>query len=75
MLSNEKVKYTDREIMEKGSKALIKELGYSGFIRFIRYSGDINHENYLDKEREIFKGLTVDNIFEDAEKHWNNKRL
>ncbi|MPN55276.1 hypothetical protein SDC9_202957 [bioreactor metagenome] len=35
MLLNEKSKFTDREIIEKGSKALIKELGYSGFLRFI----------------------------------------
>lgn len=31
MLLNEKSKFTDREIIEKGSRALIKELGYSGF--------------------------------------------
>lgn len=26
----------DREIIEKGSRALIKELGFNGFLRFIR---------------------------------------
>ena len=33
MLSNEKYEFSDREIIEKGSRALIKELGYSGKVR------------------------------------------
>jgi len=37
-LLNEKRNLTDREIIERGSRALIKELGYSGFLRFIRHS-------------------------------------
>jgi hypothetical protein len=36
MLSNERSQYNDKEIVEKGSRALIKELGYSGFLRYIR---------------------------------------
>lgn len=46
MLSNERSKYTDREIIEKGTRALIKELGYSGFLRFIRQSEGIGKEDY-----------------------------
>ena len=47
MLLNEKSKFTDREIIEKGSRALIKELGYSGFLRFIRHSEGISKEDYF----------------------------
>ena len=46
MLLNEKSNLTDREIIEKGSRALIKELGYSGFLRFIRYSEGMSKEDY-----------------------------
>ena len=53
MLSNERVKYTDKEILEKGSRVLIKELGYSGFLRFIRHSEGISKEDYLKLEEEI----------------------
>ena len=56
MLSNERSKFTDREIIEKGSRALIKELGYSGFLRFIRHSEGISKEDYLKVEDEIFIG-------------------
>lgn len=62
MLLNEKTKFTDKEIIEKGSKALIKELGYSGFLRFIRHSEGISKEDFLKLEDELFKDMSVDDI-------------
>lgn len=73
MLLNEKSKFTDREIIEKGSRALIKELGYSGFLRFIRHSEGISKENYLKLEDEIFDNQSVDEIFDNAKKHWESR--
>ena len=73
MLLNEKSKFTDREIIEKGSRALIKELGYSGFLRFIRHSEGISKENYLKLEDEIFHNQSVDEIFDNAKEHWENR--
>ena len=64
MSLNEKSKFTDREIIEKGSRALIKELGYSGFLRFIRHSEGISKEDYLKLE---------DEIFDNAKKHWESR--
>ncbi len=68
-----KSKFTDREIIEKGSRALIKELGYSGFLRFIRHSEGISKENYLKLEDEIFDNQSVDEIFDNAKEHWENR--
>jgi len=73
MLSNDRVKYTDKEIIEKGSRALTKELGYSGFLRFIRHSEGISKEDYLNVEKEIFKDMSVDKIFDNAKEYWKNK--
>ena len=73
MLLNEKSKFTDREIIEKGSRALIKELGYSGFLRFIRHSEGISKEDYLKLEDEIFDDQSVDEIFDNAKEHWENR--
>ena len=73
MLLNEKSKFTDREIIEKGSRALIKELGYSGFLRFIRHSEGISKEDYLKLEDEIFDGMSLDEMFDNAKKHWENR--
>ena len=74
MLMNEKSKFTDREIIEKGSKALIKELGYSGFLRFIRHSEGISKEDYLNIEDEIFNDMPLDDIYDKAKEHWENKQ-
>ncbi len=73
MLLNERSKLTDREIIEKGSRALIKELGYSGFLRFIRHSEGVSKEDYLKLEDEIFKDMSLDDIFDNAKDHWENK--
>lgn len=73
MLLNEKSKFTDREIIEKGSKALIKELGYSGFLRFIRHSEGISKEDYLKLEDEIFNEMSLDKIYDKAKEHWENR--
>lgn len=73
MLLNEKSKYTDREIIEKGSRALIKELGYSGFLRFIRHSEGISKEDYLKLEDNIFNDMSLDEIYDNAKEHWENK--
>mgnify|MGYP000937811900 FL=1 len=74
MLLNEKSKFTDREIIEKGSRALIKELGYSGFLRFIRHSEGISKEDYLNIEDEIFNDMPLDDIYDKAKEHWENKQ-
>lgn len=75
MLSNDRLKYTDKEIIERGSRALIKELGYSGFLRFIRHYEGMSEGDYLELEEEIFKNDSVDKIYDDAEVYWkkNNK--
>jgi hypothetical protein len=72
MLSNEKSKLTDREIIEKGSRALIKELGYSGFLRYIRHKEGIGKNDYLQIKKEIFEDMTLDQIYGDAKEHWGN---
>ena len=73
MLLNEKSKFTDKEIIEKGSRALIKELGYSGFLRFIRYSEGMSKEDYLKLEDKIFDDLSLDEIFDNAKEHWESR--
>lgn len=70
MLSNERMRFTDKEIVEKGSRVLIKELGYSGFLRFIRRVEGSSKEDYLKINERVFKGMSLDDIFEGAKEHW-----
>ncbi len=72
MLSNDRMRFTDKEIVEKGSRILIKELGYSGFLRFIRKLEGSSKEDYLKINEEVFKGMSLDDIFEGAKEHWND---
>lgn len=71
MLLNEKSKYNDKEIIERGSNVLIKELGYSGFIRFIRQVENNGTEDYLSIQQEIYKGMNIDEIYKEANDNWN----
>ncbi len=73
MLLNEKSKYTDKEIIEKGSRILIKELGYSGFLRFLRNSEGASKEDYLELEDDMFNDMSLDEIYNNAKEHWENK--
>lgn len=64
----QKVK-NDIEIRNLGMKSLINTLGYAGMIRFLRqFSKDSG--DYLELQKEIFKGMTVDEIYEKAKKHY-----
>jgi len=73
MLSNEKYKFSDKEIIEKGSRALIKELGYSGFLRYIRNFEDRQGEDYLKIQDEIYNDMSADEIFKKASSSWHDK--
>ncbi len=72
MLLDEKYYYTNREIIGKGSKVLIKELGYSGFLRFIQHSERVSKENYLKLSDKVFKNTTVNEIYDNAKDYWEN---
>lgn len=73
MLSNEIYKFSDKEIIEKGSRALIKELGYSGFLRYIRNFEEGHGEDYLKVQDEIFKDMTLDELYEKASSNWRGE--
>jgi hypothetical protein len=69
MTINEKSQFSDREIFEIGTKALINEIGYSGYLRFLQ---QIEHGgiDYLKIQEDLFKGLNVNELFEKAKDHW-----
>jgi hypothetical protein len=70
MLSNESFKFSDKEIIENGSRILIKELGYSGFLRYIRNFEDGRGADYLKAQDNIYKDMTLDDIFKQASDTW-----
>jgi hypothetical protein len=75
MLSNERFKFSDKEIIEKGSRVLIKELGYSGFLRYIRNFEDGYGEDYLKVQDDIYKDMSLDDIFKRASDTWRKENI
>jgi hypothetical protein len=70
MLSNENFKFSDKEIIEKGSRALINELGYSGFLRYIRHFEEGHRKDYLKVQDDVYKDMSLDEIFKQASDIW-----
>lgn len=71
MLSNKKNHLSDHEIIEKGSRALIQELGYSGFLRFMKHTDTTGKEDYLFFEDQIFEQMSLEDIFNAAVNYWS----
>lgn len=63
----------DIEIRELGIKSLVDTLGYAGMIRFLRQFTK-GRGDYLELQEKIFKGMTVDEIYEKAKKHYERKQ-
>ena len=74
MLSNEKRKLTNKEIIEMGSRALIKELGYSGFLRFLRCTECAGKDDYLETSDGIFDNMSLNEIYENAKNYWEKTK-
>lgn len=49
----------DMELIEKGSKALIRELGYAGFLKYISRI-QICKDGYLREQEVVYKDIAAD---------------
>lgn len=63
---------SDAEITRKGLNVLFKELGEPDAIRFL---SQISYEkrDYLKLQEELFKGMTVEEIYKKAQEYFNKK--
>ena len=75
MLTNKNNDMTDAEIIEKANKAIIKELGVSGYMRYLRLRQPNNDgKDYVKEQEELYKDLCVDDLSQMARKHWENTK-
>ncbi len=60
----------DTAIRVNGIEALNKALGAAAALRFLTL---LHHEptDYIDVSRRIYKGQTIDEIFQRAKQHWD----
>jgi hypothetical protein len=56
---------TDSEIIEKGNKAIIKEVGMAGYIRYLRLQRPNNDgRDYLKIRDELVKDMSLEKVIE-----------
>ena len=54
---------TDSEIIEKGNKAITKELGIAGYIRYLRLQRPNNDgRDYLKIRDELVKDMSLEDV-------------
>jgi hypothetical protein len=68
-LTNQRFSHSDIALRETGFMALVRSLGYADTLRFLNQllpgQGD-----YLEWQEQIFGDASVDEIYEQAQKHW-----
>lgn len=74
MLTNKSNEISDAEIVEKANKAIIKELGVSGYMRYLRLRQTNNDgKDYVKEQEELYKDLSVDELSRKAREQWEKK--
>lgn len=67
---------TDSEIIEKANKAIIKELGVSGYMRYLRLRQTNNiGKDYVKEQQEMFNDITVEELSDEARKYREETKL
>lgn len=56
----------DKELIERGTKALINELGYSGFLKYISRI-HLCSKSYFREQEVVYKGVAADEEYENNE--------
>jgi hypothetical protein len=68
-LTNQRFSHSDVALRETGFMVLVRSLGYADTLRFLNQllpgQGD-----YLEWQEQTFRDASVDEIYEQAQKHW-----
>lgn len=75
MLTDKNNDISDAEIIEKANRAIIKELGVSGYMRYLRLRHiDSNGKDYIKEQEEFYNNMTVEELSQIARKHWKAEK-
>ena len=64
---------SEMALRQTGYMALIQSLGYADAIRFLLQLCP-GEENYLEWQDRLFGDASVDELYEQAQKHWGRSR-
>ena len=69
MTMNNSNEMSDAEIIEKANKAIIKELGVSGYMRYLRLRQQNNDgKDYVKEQERLYMGMSVEELSQAARK-------
>lgn len=73
ILAKQRFSRSEKSVWETGFLALIQALGYADALRFL---GQINsgQGDYLEWQERVFGEASVDEIYDQAQKHWEERQ-
>jgi len=71
-LTDQRFERSNADLRQAGYLALIDAVGYADAIRFLAQVGP-GHGDYLQWQDEILADMSVDELFEQAQRHWKRQ--
>jgi hypothetical protein len=72
ILTDQQFACSDTALRQSGYLALIDRLGYADAIRFLVQISP-GQGDYLEWQDRIFGDMSVDELYEEAERHWKRR--
>lgn len=72
-LAEQRFARSELAVQEAGYLALIQSLGYADALRFVAQLS-AGQGDYLELQKHIFGDATADEIYEQAEKYWQDRK-
>ena len=73
MLTDQRFDRSEQAIRESGFLALVQSLGYADALRFLAQLG-AGQGDYLEWQDQVFGDVSVDELYDQARKHWEARR-
>ena len=73
MLTEQRFTRSEKLVWETGFMALIKSLGYADALRFLAQVAS-DQGDYLEWQEQVFGETSVDQIYEQAQEHWQKRK-
>ena len=73
VLTDQRFDRSEQSVRETGFVALVQSLGYADAVRFLIQLSS-GQGDYLAWQEQIFGDTSVDELYEQARKHWEARR-
>ena len=73
VLTDQRFDRSEQTVREAGFLALVQSLGYADAVRFLTQVSS-GQGDYLEWQGQIFGDTSVDELYEQARKHWEAHR-